>query len=131
MLGDAQPKYFSTLDMSSGFWQIPLDPKSKHKTSFTTPMGNFNFKRMPFGLVNAPASYTIMVNKVLQGLNWKFLLCYIDDILVFSSPFEQHLDHLSQVFDHLREANLTLNPLKCKFATKRVLYLNTIYQTKE
>ena len=122
-LGDAQPKFFTTLDMSSGFWQLYLDPKTKHKTTFTTPMGNYNFKRMPFGLVNAPASYTIMMNKVLQGLNWKFLLCYMDDILIFSSSFEEHLNHLDQVFEKLREANLTLKPSKCKFATDRVLYL--------
>jgi transposase InsO family protein len=122
-LGEAQPKYLSTLDMSSGFWQIPLDEASKEKTTFTTQWGNYNFTRMPFGLVNAPASYTILTNKVLQGLHWKNLLCYVDDILVYSKTFDQHLTDLQQVFDRFRTSNLTLSPTKCKFAAKRVLYL--------
>ena len=122
-IGDAQPKFFSSLDMSSGFWQILLDPETKDKSTFTCQMGNFSFKRMPFGLVNGPATYTIMMNKVLQGLTWKFLLCYMDDILVYSRTFEEHLYHLDQVFSRLREANLKLKPSKCKFATEKVLYL--------
>ena len=69
-IGEARPNLFSTLDMSSGFWQMALDPETKHKSTFTSQMGNFNFKRMPFGLVNDPASYTFMMNKVLQGLTW-------------------------------------------------------------
>ena len=96
--------FFTTLDLSSGFWQLYVDPKTKHKASFTTAMGNYNFKRMPFGLVNAPASYTIMMNKVFQGLNWQFLLCYMDNIFIFSSNFDEHLGHLNLVFERLREA---------------------------
>ena len=129
-LGDAKPKFFSTLDMSSGFWQIALDPETKHKSTFTCQMGNFSFKRMPFGLVNAPASYTLMMNKVLQGLTWKFLLCYMDDILVYSKTFEEHLQHLDLVFGRLREANLKLKPSKCHFATEKVLYLGHYISSK-
>ena len=129
-IGEARPNFFSTLDMSSGFWQMALDPETKHKSTFTCQMGNFNFKRMPFGLVNAPASYTIMMNKVLQGLTWKFLLCYMDDILIYSQTFEEHLVHLDQVFKRLREANLKLKPSKCHFATEKVLYLGHFISSK-
>ena len=116
---------FIQLDMSSGFGQLYLDPKTKHKITFTTPMGIYNFKEChSFGLVNAPLSYTFMMNKVLQGLNWKFLLYYMDDILIFNSSFEEHLNHPDQVFEKPREGNLTLKPSKCKFASDRVSYLD-------
>ena len=119
----ADAKFFTTLDLASGFWQIPMDPLDRHKTSFATRKGKFEFLRMPFGLRNAPTTYQRMMCKVLQGLNWKILLVYMDDIIIFSSTFEEHLDHLKQVFERLQEANLTLKPGKCKFAAEKVLYL--------
>lgn len=86
----------------------------------------YEFLRMPFGLRNAPMSFQMLMSQVLKGLNWKFVLCYIDDILVFSSNFKEHIYHLGQVFQRLRDANLTLKAEKCNFAVDRVVYLGHV-----
>ena len=78
---------------------------------------------MPFGLANAPASYQMTMMKALAGMSWKYVLVYIDDIIIFSQTFEEHLQHISNVFGRLRDAGLTLKPSKCRFAVSRVLYL--------
>ena len=123
-LGDKQPTWFSTLDLASGFWQIPLDPNTKEKTAFVTNTGEqYQFRVLPFGMANAPATYQMVLNKVLQGLSWEILMCYIDDIIIFSNTFSEHLEHISMVLTRLREASLTLKPSKCKFAAQRVMYL--------
>lgn len=93
-IGDSQAKFFSTLDMASGFWQVPMDPKTRHKAAFCVPSGIYEFDRMPFGLKNAPMSFQMLMTKVLGSMNWKQALCFIDDILVFSPTFEQHLSDL-------------------------------------
>jgi Reverse transcriptase (RNA-dependent DNA polymerase) len=76
-------KFFSTLDANSVFWQIPLDDSSKDKTTFTCHSGTFRFKRMPFGLINAPATFQRAMDVILSGVLWKFALVYLDDIIVF------------------------------------------------
>jgi hypothetical protein len=81
---------------------------------------------MPFGLINAPMSFQKTMTDILRGVNWKFSLVYIDDILIFSKDFESHLDHINQVFEHLREANMRLKPSKCNFAVTSVKYLGHI-----
>lgn len=116
-------KIFSVLDLRSGFHQIPLDPETKHKTTFVTHEGSFNFKRLPYGLRNAPIAFQTVMAHVLRGINFKFALVYVDDIMIHSSNFDQHLQHLQIVFDRLREADLKLQPKKCKFAADRVEYL--------
>ena len=81
---------------------------------------------MPFGLVNAPATFQMLMNMILKGLTWKHCLVYIDDIIVWSVSFENHLKHLNLVFQRLRDANLTLKALKCSFAKPEVNYLGHI-----
>ena len=110
-LGGAQ--YFSTLDLSSGYWQIELDPATRDKSAFTSHCGLYEFTRMPFGLCNAPATFQRLMQVVLSGIEGKFCFVYIDDILVCSNTFEDHLEHLQQVFERLRKAGLTLKPRKC------------------
>ncbi|MCG8044300.1 MAG: DDE-type integrase/transposase/recombinase [Candidatus Thiodiazotropha taylori] len=105
---------------------MELDPETKHKSAFVTHEGVYQFTRMPFGLRNAPMSFQMLMSQVLKGLNWKFVLCYIDDILVFSSNFKEHLKHLNEVFQRLREAKLTLKPSKCSFAVEKVVYLGHV-----
>ena len=122
-IGEAQAQIFTVLDLRSGFWQLPLDPKTKDRTAFTVHSGNFQFKKLPFGLKNAPMSFQMVMSQVLRGLTWKCALVYIDDILVYSKNFSSHLQHLEAIFDRLDNANLKLNPSKCAFATKRVTYL--------
>lgn len=125
-IGSSQAKLFSTLDLASGFWQIPMDSDTKHKSAFVTPSGVYQWKRMPFGLVNAPASFQALMTQVLRGLNWKTCLVYVDDILVFSNSFKEHLQHLEQIFARLTEAGLTLKPSKCAFALSSVKYLGHV-----
>ncbi|MCH7730585.1 RNA-directed DNA polymerase, partial [Patescibacteria group bacterium] len=116
-------KYFTSLDAASGYWQVPIYPPHRHKTAFITHRGLHQFKVMPFGLCNAPASFQRMMDMLLLGLNWKFCMVYIDDIIVFSGSFNQHLKHLQLVFDKLRSVNLKLKLSKCIFCRKKFLYL--------
>ncbi|CAC5393320.1 Transposon Ty3-G Gag-Pol polyprotein,Transposon Ty3-I Gag-Pol polyprotein,Retrovirus-related Pol polyprotein from transposon 297,Retrovirus-related Pol polyprotein from transposon opus [Mytilus coruscus] len=125
-LADSQAEIFSTLDLKSGFWQVPLDPATKHKSAFITHKGVYEFNRLPFGMMNSPMTFQCLMTKVLKDLNFKIALVYIDDILIFSKTFEEHLHHLKLVFTNLRAAKLKLNPEKCKFGTKTVKYLGHI-----
>ena len=125
-IGNSQAQFFSTLDLASGFWQVPMDPKTRHKAAFCVPSGIYEFNRMPFGLKNAPMSFQMLMTKVLGKMNWKQALCFIDDILVFSPTFDQHLIDLEHLFQKLRAANLTLKPEKCHFAQEKVKYLGHI-----
>jgi len=129
-LGAAKPKYFSTLDLASGYWQIGLEESAKPLTAFVTQDGLYEFERMPFGLHNAPATFQRAMQEVLRGLNWKFVLCYLDDVIVFSSSFSEHLSHLRQIFHRLRQAGLKLQPKKCTFGQKEVKYLGHVVSEK-
>ena len=114
-LGESKASIFPMLDLNSAYFQIELDPETWHKSAFVTHDGVYEFCCMPIGLRNAPMSFQMLMSQVLKGLHWKFVLCYIDDILVFSSNYDEHISHLSQVFQRLRDANLTLKAEKCSF----------------
>lgn len=114
------------MDLAAGYWQIDLEEKSKPKSAFITQDGLFEFNVMPFGLHNAPAKFQRAMQEVLRGLHWKFVLVYLDDVIVFSNSFEQHLDHLRQVFERLQTVGLKLQPKKCTFSQKEVKYLGHI-----
>jgi hypothetical protein len=109
-------RYFSTLDLASGFWQIEMLPTSREKTAFVTPHGLYEFLVMPFGLKNAPAVFQRLIQKVLNGLNpeggKQFVVAYLDDILIFSETLQDHLTHLRKVIDRLKSANLKLKPVR-------------------
>jgi hypothetical protein len=107
--------YFTALDFASGFWQIGMDPHYQEKTAFVTQDGLYEFTRLPFGVVNGPASCQRRADTVLHGLKWKNCLVYVDDIVVFSPNFKQHLVDLAQVLQRLRDANLSLKLSKCRF----------------
>jgi len=120
-LGDA--KFFSTLDLKAGYWQIKMDDNSKEKTGFICQDGHFQFNVMPFGLKNAPADFQRLIEIVLKSMNWRFALAYLDDIVIFSKTFDQHLEHLNSVFNALEEANLRLKPKKCAFLKEKIQFL--------
>ena len=113
---------FSTLDAKTGYWQIRMEESSREKTAFVTSNGLYEFRVMPFGLCNAPATFQRVMQKVLAGLS-EFCSVYIDDILVFSSSIEEHVEHLKQIFKRLQRAGLMLHPQKCSFGSHEVLYL--------
>lgn len=107
--------YFTTLDLKSGYWQIDMHPSSREKTAFVTHNGLYEFLVMPFGLTNSGASFQRLMGHVLRGLEYRFALIYIDDIIIFSKSVDEHLAHLEEVFRRLRDANVKLNPKKCSF----------------
>ena len=120
-------KFFSSLDLAAGYWQIQVAPDSRSKTAFVTHRGLYEFQVMPFGLTNAPAVFQRLVQEVLEGLNPKegpdFVTTYLDDILIFSKTLQEHDRHLRLVMDRLVEAGLKLNPAKCTFLQQEVEYL--------
>lgn len=121
-----QSKYFSTLDLTSGYWQVEVAEQDKHKTAFSTPMGLYEANRMPFGLQNAPSTFQRLMTCCFGDLNYINLLIYLDDIIVFSKTFEEHLERLQVVFNRLREHGLKLKPSKCHLMKKEVQYLGHV-----
>ena len=119
----AGAKYFSTLDLLSGYHQIAIDPSDRHKTAFVTQGGHYEFNRLPFGLSNAPATFQRLMQATMSEYMLDFVLIYLDDILVFSKTFEEHLDQLDKVLTKLGQAGLTLKTSKCHFLRKEVTYL--------
>ena len=119
-------KYFSTLDLKSGYWQVALDEESAQKAAFVTRKGVWRFNVLPFGLSNAPAIFQRLMDLVLAGLTWQICLAFLDDVIVMSATFEQHLERLTQVFDRIKKANLKLHPGKCKLFQERVKFLGSI-----
>ncbi|XP_078733268.1 uncharacterized protein LOC144947785 [Lampetra fluviatilis] len=119
-------KFFSTLDLSSGFWQLPLDESSREKTAFRTPQGLFQFNCLPMGLNAAPATFQRLMELVLTGLQWETCLIYLDDIIVFSRTFDEHLTRLETVFTRMRSAKLKFKPKKCHLLQRSVRYLGHI-----
>jgi len=123
-LGSA--KYFSVLDLASGFHQIPMDPADAHKTAFSTPHGHYQFARMPFGLKNAPATFQRLMDQILTGLQGIELFVYMDDIVIYASSLREHEIKMSKLMNRLKSANLMLQPDKCEFLRHEVIYLGHI-----
>lgn len=123
-LGSA--KYFSVFDLASGFHQIPMHESDAPKTAFSTPFGHYEFKRMPFGLKNAPATFQRLMDRVLSGLQGTLLFVYLDDIVIYASSLREHEMKFNKLAERLRAANLRLQPDKCEFLRKEVAYLGHV-----
>ena len=115
--------WFSTLDLASGFNQVAVDEEDKAKTAFITPFGLFEYNRMPFGLCNAPASFSRLMQACLNEQIFQILLVYLDDTLILSQTFEEHLERLQMVLERLRKHGLKLKMDKCNFLKREVTYL--------
>lgn len=118
-------KVFSVLDLKTGYWQIPMQERSRVYTAFSTPDGShYQFKVMPFGLKNAPSTFQqMMAQEVLSGFIRKFVFVYLDDIIIFSPTYEEHLRHLRLVMERLRQYGLRCSEKKCRFGSERLDYL--------
>ncbi|XP_067620910.1 retrovirus-related Pol polyprotein from transposon 412 isoform X12 [Eurosta solidaginis] len=116
-------KYFSTLDLFSGFHQIPLHPDSRDITSFSTDRGAFRWKVLPFGLNIAPNSFSRMMTIAFSGIPPNVAFLYVDDIIVIGCSEAHHIKNLSKVFNTCRSFNLKLNPNKCNFLRPEVTFL--------
>ena len=119
-------KYFSTLDLRSGYHKVEMDKTSRQHTAFITSSDLYEFNVLHFGLCNAPSTFQRLMNQVLQGLDGNICLICLDDIIIFSATIEQHLFRLRCVLHRLRASNLTLNPDKCFFGQSSVLFLGHI-----
>ena len=123
-MGNAQ--YFTVFDMTKGFYQIRVKKSDRWKTAFVNHRGLFQYKVMPFGLKNAPAAFQRLMDTVLGKDRWKFCLCYVDDLIIYSETFEEHLQHIQAVLSALEKAGLKINPAKMQLCLKRVKYLGHI-----
>ena len=114
---------FSTIDLLSGFWQIPIKEEDRKYTAFVTSSGLYQWNRMAFGLMNAGACFNRLLTRVLSGLTYEIALIYLDDIICFTGSFKSHLDALRLIFTRLKQAKLTLKASKCIFGRKRINFL--------
>ncbi|KAI7792491.1 hypothetical protein IRJ41_015712, partial [Triplophysa rosa] len=105
-------RFYSTLDLTKGYWQIPLSPVSKEKTAFTTPFGLHQFVTLPFGLFGAPATFQRLMDRILRP-HATYAAAYLDDIIIYSNDWQRHMEHLRAVLRSLRVAGLMANPNKC------------------
>lgn len=119
-------KYFSSMDLKTGYWQIEVDERDREKTAFITPDGLYEFKVMPFGLCTAPATFQRVMDTVLAGLKWHTCLVYLDDVVVFARTFDEHLARLEYVLEAIRTSGLTLKPEKCRFAYEELKFLGHV-----
>jgi len=119
-------KIFTTIDLASGFHQISVHPRDVEKTAFSTHRGHYEFKRMPFGLINAPATFQRIMNQTLTGTIGSECFVYLDDIIVFSNDFETHLSKLKIIFQRLREHKLLIQLAKTEFLKPEVFYLGHV-----
>src|SRR5436190_19763325 len=118
--------WFTTLDLASGYWQVEMNEADKEKTAFITHKGLYEFNVMPFGLCNAPGTFQRLMNFVLQDFLGKFVAVYLDDIIIYSRTFEQHIDHIQLIFEALRTATLKIKLKKGFFCFPNIAFLGYI-----
>ncbi|GBG84145.1 hypothetical protein CBR_g38119 [Chara braunii] len=123
-------RYFRKIDLKSGYHQIAIRPEDQHKTAFQTRYGLYEFVVMPFGLCNAPSTFQHAMNRIFHDYLDKFVIVYLDDILIFSKTFEEHVAHLDKVLSLLPQHKFKINGEKCEFGRTRVLYLGHEISTK-
>ena len=117
--------FVSMLDLTKGYYQVPMEQSSKEKTAFITPYGKYQFITMPFGLISAPSTFQRLMDHVLQGLH-HFASAYLDDILIHSISWEEHIQHLTLVLERLRAAGLCIKEKKCNFGVSTCVYLGHV-----
>ena len=118
--------YFTHLDLVRGYWQINVAEQDREKTAFSAPDRHFQFKRMPFGQTNAPATFQRALNMILAGLCWTDCVVYLDDIIVSGRTLEDHNQRLENVLERLETAGLKLNARKCEFVQQRSVILGHV-----
>ena len=114
-------KYLSKIDLTKGYWQIPVAPEDVHKTAFVTPDGQYEFTRMPFGMVNSGATLVRGLRKILEGMPG--VGSYVDDIVIYNDNWEDHVKTLKELFGRLRKARITARPTKCLLGAGRMEFL--------
>ena len=120
---ETKPKYFTVLDVASSYFNLQIDTESQKYTAFNTCFGTFRFLRMPQGLKTSAGTFQLLMDKLLRGLTFKSALCYVDDTIIFSESFDQHIKDIDEVLTRFHNAGLKLGPNKCHFAKKKVTFL--------
>jgi hypothetical protein len=115
--------YFSNLDLTSGYWQVPVNKDHRDKTAFSVGTNLYRFKRLPFGLCNAPPLFQRLMELAFAGMSWKVMLTYLDDLAIFTKTFDEHLEVLEEVFTRLQKAGLKLQPSKCHLCRDQIIFL--------
>jgi predicted aspartyl protease len=123
-------RYFTLLDLNSAFHQVPLDEPSRRKTAFSSPRGQYEFNYLPFGLSVSSSVFCRLVDTILGDIKYKYVFPYVDDLCIYSNTIEEHWAHVREVLLRLREAKLTINPLKISIAQKSVKFLGFIISDK-
>src|SRR5438445_8177084 len=121
-----EANWFSSIDLASGYWQIEMDEKDIVKTAFTCHLGLFEFTVMPFGLKNAPPTFQRMMNEILGEWLDEFVVVYIDDIMIYSKTFGEHMEHVEMILKKLKEVNLMLKLKKCKWCEQNIEFLGHV-----
>ncbi|GFX31534.1 retrovirus-related Pol polyprotein from transposon 17.6 [Trichonephila clavipes] len=125
----ARAKFFSTLDLASGYWHVPIHPKDTKKLAFCTNFGLYEWRRLPFGIKVAPAIFNRLIRRILTKYKIDFACNYFDDIIVFSSSEKEHWNHLKTIFDIFQKENIKLKLSKCVFAQTKINFLG--YEIEE
>ena len=125
-----QATVISKMDLSKGYYQVKVCPEDRDKTTFVCHRGKFKFTRMPFGVCNAPAIFQTLMEKVLHGLN-DFCKVYMDDLIIFSNNWKEHMTHVRKVLVALKEAGLTANPTKCEWGGQQLQFLGHVIGSGE
>ena len=123
-LGDAN--FFTTLDLGSAFWQVPLRKKDREKTGFACELGLYQWKRVPFGLCNATATFQRLMAQTLTRVTKKYgnlVMCYVDDVVIATTTLEDHIDRLDEIFGCMKRAGLKCKPSKCEILRDSIKYL--------
>ena len=119
-------QFFSTLDLASGFHQISMHPDDQYKTAFVTSFGLYEYTKMPMGLCNSPATFQRLMQHIFNDTVFQIMLIYLDDLIIYSTTIEEHIERLDKVFTRLKEHGLKLKGKKCHFFKPQVKYLGHI-----
>ncbi|CAF4874469.1 unnamed protein product [Rotaria socialis] len=119
----SQAEYYTTIDFKSGYFQVGLDPKDRPKTAFSTRDQHYQFTVLPQGVTNGPPAFQRIVSQILGPTRWKYSLAYLDDVIIYSTTFKEHLIHLNDILNRLNYANFRLNVTKCQIARTSIDYL--------
>ena len=126
-LGDA--KFFTTLDLGSAFWQVPLRKQDREKTVFACELGLFQWKRMTFGLCNTTATFQRLMAQALTSVTKKYgnlIMCYVDDVVIATPTLEYHIERLYEVFSCMKQEGLKCKPSKCEILRDSIKYLGRL-----
>ena len=115
-------RFLTTLDLTKGYWQVPLTRTTREKTAFASPGGLYQYTFLPFGIHGDPATFQRMMNQLLRP-HQAYAVAYIDDIIIHSASWDVHLRQLRAVLGELRKAGLTANPTKCRLGLEETAYL--------